>query len=283
LEVILNNLQESILDIFKEIKKICDDNDLNYYSIGGTCIGAIRHNGFIPWDDDLDIVMPRADYQKFQQIAPNLLSTNLEILQEKFSDHNDTYFIKVHNKQTTLVQENFKEFKDRYTGVFVDIMPLDGLPNNSIQIGFHLGLLKVLMLLNSYRKEINLSYSNLSKIKKIAIKLLKIFPINFFLDIYLKLVKIYSFDSNSNKLSCFAWSFRAKELILYKEDFSDFLNYKFENTLIRVPIGYDRYLKSHFGNYMVIPESENQVNHGNLIIDLNNSYKDYVNGVRGIE
>ena len=83
----LKILQACELENFKLFKKICDDNNLRYYMIGGTLIGVVRHNGFIPWDDDIDIGLPRPDYNKFLEIAPKYLPEYMEIV-TKSSDPN---------------------------------------------------------------------------------------------------------------------------------------------------------------------------------------------------
>ncbi|MBO0448187.1 LicD family protein [Enterococcus sp. MJM12] len=267
----MNDLQKEILQIFKVVKKICDDNNLRYYAIGGTCIGAIRHKGFIPWDDDLDIAMPRSDYEKFKVISKTVLPAPYQIIDEKFSYHYTPVFMKVHNVETTLIQSDSLSYADCYSGVFVDIMPLDGLPNNRIMKNIHFFLLTTLMKLNSMRR----GKAGIGGKKKILSYFVRLFPLNFFLDIYLFFVKQFSYDSVKNSQSSFAWSHRAKTLILEKEDFSFHTIFKFEDTEISCPKGYDHYLRMHFGDYMKIPEVDKQVAHDNAIIDLTKSYKYY--------
>ena len=75
-------IQDKILSILKEFINICEENNLTYYALGGTLLGAVRHNGFIPWDDDIDIGMPREDYEKFKKIASNVLPENYKFLSE---------------------------------------------------------------------------------------------------------------------------------------------------------------------------------------------------------
>ena len=79
----MNEIQQKILEIFIEIDKICVKHDLRYYAIGGTCLGAVRHQGFIPWDDDLDIAMPDKDFELFMDIAPKELPDNLKLINSK--------------------------------------------------------------------------------------------------------------------------------------------------------------------------------------------------------
>ncbi|WP_213335291.1 LicD family protein [Enterococcus casseliflavus] len=268
----MSPLQEEILKIYKKVKQICDDNNLRYFAIGGTCIGSIRHRGFIPWDDDLDIAMPRKDYEKFKIIAKKELPYPLEYKDEKGFAHNECHFSKVHNTETTLIHKNMVRFPDRDSGIYIDIMPLDGLPNNTILRIIHLKLLKSLIKLNFWRKGIaqpNKWY------KKVIPFIVKPFPFDFFLNIYLLIVKKYDFDDKKNKLSCFAWSQRCEKLILVKNDFDDSVSFMFEDTLMKCPIGYDHYLVTHFGNYMDIPSKEEQINHENEIVRMDQSYRTF--------
>lgn len=265
----MNTLQNEILNNFKEFTRICSLYDLKYYAIGGTCIGAIRHNGFIPWDDDLDVAMPRKDYDKLKKVISKVISPPYEFRDEKGFYHNECHFSKIHNSETTFIHEEMLRFEDRNSGIYMDIMPLDGLPSNKIRRNLHLKKLKYLMKLNVWQKNIP---ETSSFYKKIIISMLSIFPKNFFLNLYLKNVDKYDFFES--KFSSFAWSQRCEKLILEVNDFKDFILIDFEDIKMRCPKGYDNYLKTHFGEYMIIPEKHNQITHP-AIIDLKKSYKNF--------
>lgn len=111
------------LNILEEIDRICKKYQITYYAAYGTLLGAIRHQGFIPWDDDLDIVMMRPDYERFRQIAKRELHENYE-LQEELSPYLNRSFYKVRDGGTTAIE--FPGFPEEYNqGIFVDIFPLD--------------------------------------------------------------------------------------------------------------------------------------------------------------
>ena len=95
----LKILQACELENFKLFKKICDDNNLRYYMIGGTLIGVVRHNGFIPWDDDIDIGLPRPDYNKFLEIAPKYLPEYMEIVTKSSDPNFKCYFTRMINNK----------------------------------------------------------------------------------------------------------------------------------------------------------------------------------------
>ena len=89
----MNELQKSILKIFKQISKICDDNEIPYFAIGGTCIGAVRHKGFIPWDDDVDVAMPRRDYDRLAALGPQTVVLAEKALADNSAMSNAHYLL----------------------------------------------------------------------------------------------------------------------------------------------------------------------------------------------
>lgn len=120
----LNKLHSEILDIMDEIDRVCGQNEIKYYLVGGTLLGAVRHKGFIPWDDDLDIAMPRKDFDHFIDICENALKPEFKL---EWISNNDEYwlpFAKVIRKNTLFNQELYAN-EGKGFGIFVDIFPLD--------------------------------------------------------------------------------------------------------------------------------------------------------------
>lgn len=271
-------LHEMLLSIYVEIKKICDENNLRYFAVGGTCIGAVRHNGIIPWDDDVDIAMPREDYEKFIEIAKEKLPSHLEVFDVTSCLHNENVFAKVHNVNTTCVGKDNVIYKDRYTGAFVDIMPLDGLPNNKFLRSIHMKKLKFLLIANT---KVRFPYSRCSSFGGKLMYFL-MWPVKklrspyYIYNKYLKLLKKYKFDES--EYFCYAWDKYMKQFVFKKEWFDGSVTFKFNNTEIPCPIDYDSYMKKEFGNYMELPPIECRVM-GHVeggIMDLDNSYKKYL-------
>ena len=121
----LNKIHRSEQEILDEITRVCDKNGLRYLLIGGTLLGAIRHNGFIPWDDDLDISMPREDYEKFLGIAPKELGDRFLLEDISTNDEYCYMFSKVKLKNTIMREKTMSESYDGGQGIWVDIFPLD--------------------------------------------------------------------------------------------------------------------------------------------------------------
>ena len=118
-------IQAELLKIYKEIKQLCDKNNIRCFAVGGTMLGAVRHNGFIPWDDDMDLGIPVDDFDKFRKACKKELREPYEF--------KDLLWIggKVHNKQTSFIETPCAINRENGYGIFVDIFPIIGTPNSS--------------------------------------------------------------------------------------------------------------------------------------------------------
>ena len=140
----MNDLQKEILEIFKIVHRICEQNELSYYAVGGTAIGAVRHNGFIPWDDDMDIAMPIEDYCFFKRHAQELLPDGYEFYSYENSPRYAHVFGKIINNNTTYIEESNMPYPKAYSGVWIDIMPMSGVPAPSKERHHFLNKLRIL-------------------------------------------------------------------------------------------------------------------------------------------
>lgn len=279
----MNEIQTKILNIFLEVKKICDKHNIRYFAIGGTCLGAARHNGFIPWDDDLDIAIPGDDYKKFYKIAQKELPENL-IAQEMTDIRcNHCLFMKVYDVTTTFIEEYEIDHPEGYKGIYIDIMPLYGIPKGTSVFKRYTFTVNNLMRLdNKIRSEFALSFRDFSFKGKIMWILLC--PVNAFLrkkygykfwsDMWEKAVSKYDFETAG--FVGYTWCFIEDNLIFPKEWFDSSVELPFEDTAIRCPVKWDNYLKHQFGDYMKLPPEAERVNHSkNSIIDCNKPFSYY--------
>jgi len=126
----LRPIWDATLDIYKEIDKVCDRHGLRYYVTDGTLIGAIRHKGFIPWDDDFDMSMPRPDYEKFIEYAKTELPPHLKFVNWKNTPEFQLMFGKVQDCRRELIEDlEHQSGIKMANGLFVDIFPIDGYPS----------------------------------------------------------------------------------------------------------------------------------------------------------
>ena len=126
---VLRRLQLTILEILKDIDSICKENNIEYYIAYGTALGAVRHGGFIPWDDDIDICMTREAYDRFLEVMPNAMPEKYDLLDIKNTNKYSMCFAKV-SKKGTKFKEKVGTAEGYEQGIFVDVFPLDYAPDD---------------------------------------------------------------------------------------------------------------------------------------------------------
>lgn len=267
----MNEVQSKILDIFKEVAKVCDKNKIPYYAIGGTCIGAVRHNGFIPWDDDIDIAIPIEFFEKFQRCAEKELPNHLRLMTGK-TRHYKNIFIKVHNINTTFIEKLDEKYPDVYKGIFVDIMPLAGIPSDE---GDRRKFVKKIVrweILNFVRRYPFIEmYSLKTKIIWIIMRMFLFWtPFSYYSDKWMKMLNKHPLRDAS--LAGDTWHHTISKVVVPMDCFSKALMFPFEDTEMSCPTGYDMYLSKAFGDYMKLPPEEERQVHHTEIIDTQESY-----------
>ena len=260
----LKDMQKIEIDMLSEIKKICKKLKINYYLCGGTLLGAVRHKGFIPWDDDIDVCMLREDYEKFEQffIDNDGLLGNYRLLSLKLE--NDYYYpmMKLVDTRTYMKELDTSDIKNM--GVYLDIFPIDGCPNN-------------LLLRKIFFKRMSLLYKSLYMsyydFFETGTKLLK--PIKF---IWFKLSKIIGSRKIANHIEKVAKKYNPKKYdlvgtvtsgttrdIMDSKIYQKTALYDFEGVKHMGVKDYDTYLTSMYGDYMTLPPKEKQVTHHKYI------------------
>lgn len=274
----MNQIQSRILAIFHEFQEICDAHGFSYFAIGGTAIGAVRHSGFIPWDDDLDIAMPIEDFVRFCSMSDNLLPDWMALVGPRTDKSYVNVFAKLVDVNSTFLEEPLEsEGAPLFKGVWIDIMPMCGVPEDTVRQKQFIGRLRRLYSLNAKRR---FSFSSMNGVKS-KIAWLVFLPTRLFFwanfsDRYLRLLRAHEFgDAGMVGYTWSAWNL--PRLIFPKEWFSDYVLMPFEDTQIRMPVGYHKYLTQQFGDYMTVPPPDQQITHRGFI-DLDHSYRDYQSG-----
>ena len=119
-------LHARLLEMMKEFHRVCVENGIRYYLVGGTALGARRHGGFIPWDDDMEVCVPREDYERLKRIAGLVFPEYLELMDYSAQPNRPMHFLKLIDARTTLIERSFRNCVE---GVYIDIFPLDGALN----------------------------------------------------------------------------------------------------------------------------------------------------------
>lgn len=260
----LRKLQLCQTKILEDIDKICADYELRYYLLGGTALGAVRHKGFIPWDDDLDVGMYRNDYEKFQRIIIENYSSKY-FLQNCETDPNYPRVIAKVRLNGTIQQERSYESIGCHNGIYVDIFPIDYVKKPS---GFGMWLRGVIIRLGFAYKTVKCGSNNrhFMKIKRLLSFIPKIIP-NKWID---KLMHYACTKDNKKEreystifLSGYGWKKQ-----MHKSDvFAEGKYIEFEGRQFKGPSDINAFLSKLFGDYMVLPPKEKRVAHKLTKID----------------
>lgn len=262
----LKQLHGVELEILKEFNRICDKHNLNYFAVGGTLIGTIKYQSFIPWDDDVDLGMPRDDYDKFIEIAKEELDDKYFIQSGYDYKHNWVPFTKIRKKNTLANEESISHI-DYPKGIFIDIFPYDNVSsNNSFLFRLKGNIIRITMDTISYKWKTK-KVSQLRR--KNLCRLFSILPINILSKLQLKLM------TSENKKECKYMTSYGGAYTLFKEThlketLIPQVKKTFEDMEINVPNGYDKFLTQIYGDYRKDPPKEKRVNHSmvEIIFDL---------------
>ncbi len=265
----VKKLKEIEVDILKQFIKVCDLLNLKYYIIAGTLIGAIRHKGFIPWDDDIDIAMPRDDFNTFILKGQEYLPQNLFIQTYKTDGEFLLNIAKIRDSDTTFIEKTSKRLNIN-KGIFIDIFPLDNFintPTFRIKAQKKIKVLKIAIGRKFYREKSSFKL----KLKQFISRF--IFPSSKkAMDCFEKYVTNIPKSEYCNNYSS---NYGFKEACPWQW-FDNGVDVTFEGLTVKAPKNYDLYLKQIYGDYLKLPPKEKQVScHDTDIIDVNNSYLIY--------
>lgn len=258
-ELSLNEIQQGSFQNLLKVKEIFDKNSWKYYLTYGTLIGCIRHRGFIPWDDDVDIWVPRPDYEKFVNYC---IEHKEELYPYELIHYrtNNKYIYPIARFSDSRYKNDYTNAKEYGLGLFIDIYPLDGYCEHDVILNTKIRHLKKLICLCGSKKMIkgNSKIKNILKIPYYSI--VKNRNLNKLLEKIDKLAQKYSYeDSEIVECTCWAQKMYGYNKSLLKEDTELFK--EFNGIEFRVPIGYDKILKKIYHNYMELPPEEERIAH----------------------
>jgi len=253
-------VQLTQLEIMKAVHKICVDNDITYYLCGGSALGAIRHKGFIPWDDDLDIMLPRKDYevlvQKLREYLPDTYW-----LQDYSTDENYWQpFAKVRKVGTVYKEVGMESIEDSKSGVWIDIFPLDYVKKkNSINLKLRKSIVRTIEY-TLRKRTFHVAWGSFSRRYIPAMVLWSVFPMSL-----LKRIQVKAMKGNTNDglpyLVCLLSSYNLNKETYPQTWFAEGIEMQFEDVKFTMPKEYDKYLTQLFGDYMKLPPVEKRKGH----------------------
>lgn len=265
----VRELQLVLLEMLTQIDEICKRHSINYSLSSGTLLGAVRHKGFIPWDDDLDLMFLRNEYEKFLNIPKEEFAHYGLTLQKEYDKVWPLTFSKVRKDNTTYIEKGPDIIPGAHLGVYIDIFPVDNLYDDDFLAHlqwdvFHLLVAKTLGARGYKTNLLN---------KKIALFVSKHLPTAPMLS-FVKAEK----ESQSKGVHIFLGASVDREKSIYpREMFEEYTNIEFEGKNFPVIKDYKKYLEITYGNYMELPPEKDRLAaiHAEYV-DLNRNYTEYV-------
>lgn len=267
----LRKIQLEQLELIHCFEKICDEEHLSYYMLHGTMLGAVRHKGYIPWDDDADFGMPRPDYEKFLLVAGKYLHERMSLEKGDTDTTYPYYYSRLSSSNKSIVVGIGRD--GRKEKVWVDIFPLDGMPTEKVVFimhRFNLFIRRALFQYSRFDEIVNTSKAGRPWYERFLIFLGKHLPIERCLSKEKerkkldKALKKYPFEG-SDYLVNFMGGYKLRELFR-KDVFGKGAFYEFEGMSLRGPENYDYYLTQLYGDYMTPPPESERNKHNTELL-----------------
>ena len=260
----LKKLHEVQVEILKDIDKFCQEHNITYFLIAGTLLGAIRHKGFIPWDDDIDIGMLRSDYEKFIKTYPSD-KNNKYFVQTLETDPNYWHSYAKIRKKNTFMNEAKIASLNLNKEIFVDLFPFDNVKDGGYdKIKYRANIIKVIReSIYVKRKIITLRDCRIKFLSAIFL----IFPVKTLYKFQKKLMMKYDKIETTN-VACYIGEYQTRNEYLKKDVFLPVKKQEFEGEMFNAINKPEVYLEQIYGDYMKLPPKEKRVAHGVLEISL---------------
>ena len=261
--------QRALYSLLSEFDRVCRELDIPYILFAGTLLGAVRHQGFIPWDDDVDIMMLREDYDRFLAEAEGVLDRERFFLQKEFSEHWPMFFSKLRLNGTACLEKYHPKDPRSHQGVYMDIFPCDNAAGTGFGRKLQFLASKVVIAKSLYSR----GYETDSRKKMLFMALCRLLPAKPFLWL----------TRGGRKDSAMVHSFLGgassfAKNVYPRACFTDRVEMPFEDGRFPVPAGYDGLLRRLYGEYMALPpEDQRTIKQHAILVDLENSYEVYQN------
>ncbi len=260
-------LHQRILRILLAVHDVCQERQLRYYVWAGTMLGAVRHRGFIPWDDDIDIAMPRPDYELLVEHAAEWLPEPFEMVCAERDALYPLPFGKIQDASTTLIERTHLRYLG---GIYIDVFPIDGVPQSSLQRRLHFASYeywkRVLYLI--HRDPYKHGHGPSSWVPLLCRRLYTMHSVQQHIR---RLLLKYDYDASSH-VADYDDGLRG---IINKKLIGQPTPYEFEHHQVMGVEHYDAYLSRKYGDYMTIPDGDHQRQHNFHVLDLDQPYREH--------
>ena len=255
-EIKTEEFKKISLDVLIAVHNFCEHNEIRYSLACGTLIGAIRHKGYIPWDDDIDIYMVREDYNRFISIFPQSYLQKYSLIALENSKEWNCAFAKVYDERTIMIEDKRTDIKN--LGIGIDIFPIDFAPDDAEEWNHYERNRKVLRGLYEM-KELRWR-STRSFFKNILVEICSLPLLPFSSRFWAERMNSYAQKYNGTESDYYAENcYGLPNNRFPKSDFSHTIDWPFENHFLKIMVGYDDYLRRFYGDYMQLPPIEKQI------------------------
>lgn len=267
-ETALQRHQAVLLELLTEFDRICRNHRIRYVLFAGSALGAVRHQGFIPWDDDLDVAMLRPEYERFLAVAPGELPEQY-YLQGEFSDHWPMFFSKLRKNGTACMERFIPKDEKMHQGIYLDIFPVDNLSNSAFVRKLQFAASKVVIAKGLGRR----GYLTDSKGKKLFMACCKLVPMG----LAHSVACLKGKDKTRQVHTFFGAASRYEKNVFPRSWFEDTVSVAFEDGRFPVSAYADAMLTQIYGDYMTPPaEAEKSCKVHGVIVDPDGSYEQYL-------
>lgn len=271
----LQEHQKALMTLLQEFDRVCRKLKIPYVLFAGSMLGAVRHQGFIPWDDDLDVLMLRSDYERFLREAEDLLNRDKFHLQKEFSEHWPMFFSKLRLNGTTCLEKFHPRDPQIHQGVYMDIFPCDDGADSEIGRKIQYFASKIVIAKSVDKR----GYDTDSKLKKLVMAAGRCLPLKPFAKLAQK------GRENGRYVHTFLGGGREyRKNVFPGAWFRETVEMPFGDGCYPVSKEYDKLLTMLYGDYMSLPpEEERVVKQHALLVDLEKSYEAYAGYLDGME
>ena len=266
---LLRRHQTVLYELLEVFDAICRKHNIQYLLFAGTALGAVRHKGIIPWDDDLDVVMLRSEYEKFMSFAPGELEPDKYFLQVEFSEHWPMFFSKLRKNDTACLERYIPKDEQTHQGVYIDIFPCDNLADSNVLRKAQFFASKIIIAKSLDRR----GYLTDSVRKKLFMAVCRFMPRK----LPLKLVQLRGADTSDYVHTFLGGASQYEKNIYPRKWFTETMMLPFERGLFPVSAHYDELLTALYGDYMTpLPETQRGCKVHAELVDLDHSYTQYL-------
>lgn len=265
----LQRHQQVLLELLAEFDRICKKHHIKYALFAGTALGAVRHRGFIPWDDDLDVVMLRTEYERFLRVAPQELDGRKYFLQAEHSDHWPMFFSKLRKNGTACMEKFIPKDPQIHQGIYMDIFPCDNLSGHTLVRKLQFAASKVVISKGLDRR----GYLTDSRAKKLLMMFCRLIPMG----AVRPLVLLRGRSDSEMVHTFFGAASRFEKNVFPRKWFETTVELQFGKEKYPVCADFDAMLSKIYGNYMELPpEEDRRCKVHAVIVDPDNSYEQYL-------